>query len=95
MENPTTPPTSTTDLEAQTPEDGLVAPLTIREIESWTQHSWDLMPIRTIAAAIDAANDLLDDVSDHAGQTLRVHVLLEWLYICLNDALVQEENSHQ
>ena len=53
------------------------------------------MPIRTIAAAIDAANDLLDDVSDHAGQTLRVHVLLDWLYICLNDALIQEENSHQ
>ncbi len=95
MANPTTLPTTTATLETHTPEDGLVAPLTIREIESWTQHSWDLEPVWRICAALDAAHNLLGDVSGDAARTLRVHRLIDWLEDCLHDALLPEQSPQQ
>ena len=84
MQPPVTPQRGTAVPLEQTPEDGLVAPLTVHQIAAWTEHAWYDEPRRRCEKALEDASELVRQLSGGDGDLLRrATELRDWILDCL------------
>ena len=70
---------------AETPEDGLVAPLTVHEVASWTDRAWYSESLQRMNWAEEQGWALLDQVSSAGGNedlVARIHRMIDWIQDC-------------
>ena len=90
MDQPCTPPPSSSAPPTETPYDGLVAPLTIHEVASWTDHAWYLESLERMNWAEEQGWALLDQVSAAGGNAdlvARIHRMIDWIQDCFFEAV--------
>ena len=93
MSQPSTPPTRAPVRPALSPEDGLVAPLSVHQIAAWVEHDWTAEPLRRINEAADSAWALHESLKDSASQEIlsRLLSLLDYLDECYMVVALPEE----
>ena len=89
MEQPVTPPTNSSEPPAETPEHGLVAPLSVHEIASWTSHAWYDEPMYRIQQGHEEA-DVLQELLMASGDqntVRRICAMIDWMLDCIEEIL--------
>jgi hypothetical protein len=83
-----TPPSKSSEVDASTPEVGLLEPLSVSTIASWMDHAWYDEPLRAIDRGIDQAFELLDQVEKEGCDLNLVHrikCLIDYLLDCFSE----------
>ena len=86
MEQPVTPQQGKTEPLELSPEDALVAPLTVHQIAAWYDHAWHDEPRRRCEEALEDASELVRQLSGGDEDFLRrATALRDWILDCLED----------